>query len=133
VGTIPPSDTGATEEYDGTNWTSNPFKYSKSKSRRCGTQTAALGFGGRVYQMHTQMQQKNMTELLGQQILDSLNTARGYLAGAGTQTAGLAFGGTIPAQTAATEEYNGATWTTNPKFKYSKRLFWQEQVFKHQL
>jgi hypothetical protein len=37
----------------------------------------------------------------------SLNTARGYLAGAGTQTAALAFGGDSPA-TGATEEWNGA-------------------------
>jgi hypothetical protein len=34
-----------------------------------------------------------------------------FLAGAGTQTAGLAFGGD-PSITGATEEYNGATWTT---------------------
>jgi hypothetical protein len=41
-----------------------------------------------------------------------LNTARGFLAGSGTQTAGLAFGGEISPTTAATEEYNGSTWTT---------------------
>jgi hypothetical protein len=62
--------------------------------------------------MHTQMQQKNMTEQVGQQVPGSLNTARG-LAGAGTQTAGLALGGFIPAQTGATEEYDGASWTTS--------------------
>jgi hypothetical protein len=42
------------------------------------------------------------------------------LAGAGTQTAALAFGGDTPAVTGATEEYNGTSWTTSPKFKYSK-------------
>jgi hypothetical protein len=36
------------------------------------------------------------------------------LAGCGTQTAALAFGGYTPPDTAATEEYNGSTWTTNP-------------------
>jgi hypothetical protein len=41
-----------------------------------------------------------------------MNTARSTLAGAGTQTAALAFGGTP--LTAATEEYDGATWTTSP-------------------
>jgi hypothetical protein len=56
-----------------------------------------------------------------------LNTARGKLAGCGTQTAALGFGGyagygksifsnsncsIIP--TAATEEYDGSTWTANP-------------------
>jgi hypothetical protein len=43
-----------------------------------------------------------------------LNTARDALAGAGTQTAALAFGGTTPPFTAATEEYDGTSWTTNP-------------------
>jgi hypothetical protein len=44
----------------------------------------------------------------------SLNTARYGLAGTGTQTAGLAFGGYsgAPTPTSATEEYNGATWTS---------------------
>jgi hypothetical protein len=44
----------------------------------------------------------------------SLNTGRSNLGGAGTQTAGLAFGGSIPPNTAATEEYNGTSWTTSP-------------------
>jgi hypothetical protein len=43
----------------------------------------------------------------------SMNTARHGLAGAGIQTAALAFGGTPPV-TAATEEYDGSTWTSNP-------------------
>jgi hypothetical protein len=33
-------------------------------------------------------------------------------AGAGTQTAALAFGGATPPATAATEEYNGTSWTS---------------------
>jgi hypothetical protein len=41
----------------------------------------------------------------------NLNTARRSLAGAGTQTATLAFGGTTPADTGATESYNGTSWT----------------------
>jgi hypothetical protein len=41
-----------------------------------------------------------------------MNTARRNLAGAGTQTAGLGFGGYDTALTAATEEYNGSTWTS---------------------
>jgi hypothetical protein len=35
------------------------------------------------------------------------------LAGAGTQTAALAFGGSPPV-TAATELWNGTSWTSNP-------------------
>jgi hypothetical protein len=45
---------------------------------------------------------------------NNMNTARQELAGAGTQTAGLAFGGIDTANTGATEEYNGTTWTTSP-------------------
>jgi hypothetical protein len=49
-----------------------------------------------------------------------LNTARYSLAGCGTQTAALAFGG--EPVTAATEEYDGSTWTSVVKFKYSKKV-----------
>jgi L-2-hydroxyglutarate oxidase LhgO len=48
---------------------------------------------------------------LGHQV-NALNTARDYLAAAGTQTAALAFGGTPPV-TAATEEYDGTSWTSS--------------------
>jgi hypothetical protein len=47
VGETPPV-TGATEEYDGSTWTSSPG--SMNTARRglggCGTQTAGLAFGG---------------------------------------------------------------------------------------
>jgi hypothetical protein len=44
------------------------------------------------------------------------------LAGAGTQTAALAFGGyTPPATTAATEEYNGSTWTSVNSMNTARR------------
>jgi hypothetical protein len=33
---------------------------------------------------------------------------------AGTQTATVDFGGDTPANTGATEEYNGSAWTTSP-------------------
>jgi hypothetical protein len=46
---------------------------------------------------------------------NNMNTARYGLAGAGTQTAALAFGGYTTAVTGATEEYDGTTWTSNPK------------------
>jgi hypothetical protein len=50
--------------------------------------------------------------VLGQLVID-LNTARFELGGAGTQTAGLAFAGDTPgSRSSATEEYNGATWTS---------------------
>jgi hypothetical protein len=54
-----------------------------------------------------------MTVLLGHQITP-LNTARQFLGGCGTQTSALAFGGYDTTATGATEEYNGATWASNP-------------------
>jgi hypothetical protein len=48
---------------------------------------------------------------LGKQSYWNLNTARQQLAGAGLQTATLAFGGNLPPWTAATEEYDGTSWT----------------------
>jgi hypothetical protein len=43
-----------------------------------------------------------------------MNTARYNLGGAGTQTAALAFGGTTGSLSAATEEYDGTSWSTSP-------------------
>jgi hypothetical protein len=43
--------------------------------------------------------------------VNPLNTARYGLAGAGTQTAAVGFGGDLPGYTAATEEYDGTSWT----------------------
>jgi hypothetical protein len=53
---------------------------------------------------------------LGNIIQDWFKYSKKNLAGAGTQTAALAFGGfsSTPTNTGATEEYNGATWATNP-------------------
>jgi hypothetical protein len=56
------------------------------------------------------------------QVSNSLNTARSILAGAGIQTAALAFGGYGPPITAATEEYDGTSWTSSPaSLAYSKK------------
>jgi len=57
----------------------------------------------------------------------NLNTARQYMsggAGAGTQTAALTFGGDIGGgNTAATESYNGTSWTTLPASMNTARLW----------
>jgi hypothetical protein len=57
-----------------------------------------------------------------------LNTARNELAGCGTQTAGLAFGGSPGASIAATESYDGTSWTNDYKYVNSKTRFSSEQV-----
>jgi hypothetical protein len=54
----------------------------------------------------------------------SLNTARNSLGNAGTQTAALAFGGKNgpgASNTGATEEYDGASWTTGPTLSNTKK------------
>jgi hypothetical protein len=50
-----------------------------------------------------------------------MNTARQNLAGAGIQTAALAFGGDTPPVSSATEEYDGATWTSSNPLNTARR------------
>lgn len=78
----------------------------------CGSQTAALGFGG-----YSGTYKNNTEEYDGYawSIGGNLNLARFNPGGAGSQTAALAFGGFIggppPSPTNATEEYDGSSWT----------------------
>jgi hypothetical protein len=63
----PPASTAATEEYDGTSWTSpNGLNTAREQLAGAGIQTAALAFGGNDTPS-LQQQQKNMMEQLGQQ------------------------------------------------------------------
>jgi hypothetical protein len=86
--------TGATEEYNGATWASNPTGLNTARYALagCGTQTAGLAFGGNLPGPDTGATEEyngsTWTTSPG-----SLNTARNYLAGAGIQTAALAFGG----------------------------------------
>ena len=84
----------------------------RSELAGCGTQTAALAFGGLPVTGATE-------EYDGSTLTANptgLNTARAYLAGCGTQTAALAFGGSpnYLSGGTATELYDGSTWTSNP-------------------
>ena len=78
----------------------------------CGSQTAALGFGGYsgAYKADTEEYNGFSWSTGG-----NLNLARFNPGGAGSQTAALAFGGFIngppPSPTNATEEYDGSSWT----------------------
>ena len=42
-----------------------------------------------------------------------MNTGRSDMGGGGTQTAGIVFGGYTGSNTAATELYDGSSWTTS--------------------
>ena len=74
----------------------------------CGTQTAALGFGG--YPPPGALANTELWNGTNWTEVNDLNTARQRFAGAGTNTAALAFGGQ-PSFTAVTETWNGTNWT----------------------
>ena len=84
----------------------------KSYLAGCGTQTAALGFGGYTYPPPVTSATSEEYDGSAWTAGGTMGTARKRLAGAGTQTAGLAFGGTDTTYSALTEEYDGSAWTT---------------------
>ena len=79
----------------------------KSYLASCGTQTAALGFGGYIYTppgstVATSEEYNGSSWTAG----GTMGTARKRLAGCGTQAVALAFGGEDPSNSAVSEEYN---------------------------
>jgi hypothetical protein len=82
-----------------------------------GTQTSAITFGGTPYSGTTLLY--NGTSWTNPAA--TLNTVRGSLAGTGTQTAALAFGGEDPSpKTAASESWNGTSWTNTPSLNTAR-------------
>jgi hypothetical protein len=80
-----------TEEYDGSTWTGGGNMGTVRRALAgCGTQTAALGFGGYSTGRLTNTEEYDGSSWTGG---GNLGTAKDLLAGAGLQTAGLAFGG----------------------------------------
>jgi len=117
VGGAGPVPTG-TDEYNGSSWTSGgALGTGRRTLGGCGTQTAALGYGGEPPGVGTNITEEyDGSSWTGGGVL---NTSRRYFGGgAGTQTAGLAFAGYAAypgSPVTATEEYNGTAWTTtNP-------------------
>jgi hypothetical protein len=92
-GFIPPTNSTATEEYDGNSWTSSPGSLNTARRNLAGagTQTAALAFGGTDTAATGATEEYDGTSWASNPT--GLNTARTGLAGAGIQTAALAFGG----------------------------------------
>jgi hypothetical protein len=110
-----PGNKNNTEKFDGSSWTnSGVMNTGRRYLGGCGTQTAALAFGGNELRA-TPDTIGSTEEFNGSTWTNNptgLNTARSNFSGAGTQTAALAFGGTPGT---ANESYNGSTWTTvNP-------------------
>jgi len=112
--------TGATESWNGSTWTTLPatLNTGRRSTTGCGTQTAALGFGGfRDPANSPPVGILSATESWNGSswtTVNSLNTARSFLAGAGIQTSAVAFGGGTPSVTGATELWDGTSWTSNP-------------------
>jgi hypothetical protein len=96
----------ATEEYDGSTWTSNPTGLNTARNGlgAAGTQASALAFGGETPPVTAATEEYDGSTWTTSPV--SLATARNFLGGAGTQASALAFGGYDgTANTAATEEF----------------------------
>jgi hypothetical protein len=114
--------TAATEEYDGTSWTSvNPMNTARQDLAGAGIQTAALAFGGSAPPFTGATEEYDGTTWTTSPA--SLNTARNSLAGAGTQTAALAFGGIWSSCYSSNRRMDRCRSTIN-KNNYGK-LIWQ--------
>jgi hypothetical protein len=113
AGGSPPETTTATEEYDGSSWTTVPGTLNTGRYilGSCGTQTAGLCNGG-----YNTANVNNSEEYDGSSWTNgnAMNTARRTCADIGIQTAAVSFGGQPPAGPAQddVEEYDGTSWTT---------------------
>ena len=103
----------ATNEYDGTNWSSGGSLNTGREimTGGAGTQTAALAIGGYVREpgATNKVESYNGSSW---SVAPTLNTALYGRTGIGTQSAALAGGGQTGSQSSATEEYNGSSWST---------------------
>jgi hypothetical protein len=112
-----PSRSTATEEYNGTGWSTGgalPTATTGMGSARNASGTAALGAGGYDGAKTAASYTYNGTSWTG---IPSLGTARQlYMVGGGTSTAAIVFGGDtyppVPGRhSTATEEWDGSSWT----------------------
>jgi hypothetical protein len=108
----------ATEEYDGSAWTSVlTMNTARSGLAGAGTQTAALAFGGSIPPNTGATEEYDGISWATSPT--SLNTARFALAGCGTQTAALAFGGSSSTCFSSNRRMDRCRSTIN-KNNYSK-------------
>tara|TARA_R100000655_G_scaffold265_4_gene1072 strand:+ start:1846 stop:3660 length:1815 start_codon:yes stop_codon:yes gene_type:complete len=113
AGGNPPATTNATEEYNGSSWTTVPGTLNTGRyiMGSCGTQTAGLACGGYTGTDTNASEEYNGTSWSEG---DNLNTTRRTLTTFGIQTAAISVGGQTPPLTNATESYDGTSWTTLP-------------------
>ena len=110
--------------YNGSAWTASPGTVNTARRALSGsgTSTAGIIWGG-----YTTTGVNNAEEWNGSAMSNggTLNTARYNPGGFGTQTATLAVCGNTPppnADTAASEEYNGASWTSGNNNLHALRM-----------
>jgi len=107
---------GATESYDGSTWTTSPATMATGRYSIGGagsSNTSSLGFGGTGYTTSTEEYNKSVNVITAGAWASggNLNDARRYISGFGIQTAALGFGGFSPGATGNTESYDGTSWT----------------------
>ena len=111
-GYTPSGQVNNTEEYDGTSWTAGgSLNTANHDMSGFGTQTAAVMCGGSPNRTITENYDGSSWTSSG-----ALNTGRELSMSFGTQTSGGTVGGKVPPSTTTTasEDYNGATWSTSP-------------------
>ena len=105
----------ATEEYDGTTWTSNPTGLGTGRSpvSSAGTQTAGLAFGGRTSLSPPYSDTAATEEYDGSSWAAGGNmpAIKIQQSGTGLQTAALGIGGQPSPTTTTTYEYDGSSWS----------------------
>tara|TARA_R100001594_G_C4046529_1_gene264222 strand:+ start:1219 stop:3117 length:1899 start_codon:yes stop_codon:yes gene_type:complete len=128
AGNSPTPIISATQEYDGTNWATNPNPMGTGRkgagSAVNGTQTTAMAFCGQSttppapYNQLTEEYDGSSWTTGG-----TFPAARTRAAGAGTSAAGLGFGGDTPpgSMSAVTAKYDGSSWTTTGNMGTARR------------
>jgi hypothetical protein len=124
--TGPPSESNATELYNGTSWTTSPAVTNTGRryGRYSGTQTAGVVYGGYNGSVAT-----GATEIWNGSVWTTspatMGTGRQSMAPAsnGTQTATITFGGNTPSPLttyANTESFNGTAWSPAPSLNTAR-------------
>jgi hypothetical protein len=108
----PASNTGATEEYNGTSWTSNPTGMNDPRKyvTGVGTQTATVGFAGTTIPGANPGAAEEYNGSTWTTV-SATNSGSFGRAGFGIQTSAIAVGGIGIGTT--TEKYDGTTWTVS--------------------
>ena len=100
-----PGNATAVEAWGGSSWTTvNSSSTPNGGNSACGTQTAAITFGGETTANTELYDGTSWTEV------NNMNTARGKMSGSGVQSSAVGSGGTPGPQVLA-ETWDGSTWS----------------------